>query len=209
METYSVYITQNLLDLKKAYVGMTNGHNKKYMGSSPTLKKDIKLLGKENFSKTILGTFTTWQECHYWEGFYVKTLKTHISQGGYNEYWDGGRYILMTKEIRHKISESEKGKIVSKETGLKISKSKLGHFTSEESKEKNRQGHLGKTHTEESKEKCRISSTGRKHTEKICKQISKSIKLVPKIKCFYCDKMYSPWTYARWHGERCKNNGNI
>ena len=93
MKTYSVYITQNLLEPAKAYVGMhNNSANKWYYGSDHILNEDIKKIGKNNFSKTILGTFDNWQECHYWEGFYVRTLQTHRSQGGYNRSWTGGNY---------------------------------------------------------------------------------------------------------------------
>jgi hypothetical protein len=178
METYSVYITLNLLN-NKAYVGMTNGHRRNYLGSSPTLKKDIKKLGIKNFSKTILGTFNNWEECHYWEGFYIRTLQTHISEGGYNEYRDGGNYLIQTEEL----------------------------------KEKNRQKHLGKKNTEESKKKNRIAAKQWHETigfsELNKKNISNSMKIVPKIICPYNGKSYSPWTYARWVRDRYKNNKNI
>jgi hypothetical protein len=165
METYSVYITQNLLDLKKAYVGMTKFNNENYYGSDKDLKNDIKELGKENFSKTFLGTFNTWQECHYMEGFYIRTLKTHISEGGYNKWINGGNYILMTDEIKKKLSKSHKGKPshrkgvkLSEETKAKISRNSR-HFQSEETKKLISKNHArwmkGKHHTEETKQKLR------------------------------------------------------
>ena len=86
METYSIYITQNLLYPEKAYVGMTARINDvNYLGSDKYLQKDIKTLGRINFNRTTLGEFSNWEEAHYWEGFYVKTLKTHVSYGGYNK----------------------------------------------------------------------------------------------------------------------------
>lgn len=112
METYSVYITTNLLN-NKAYVGMTNGHNPRYMGSDPILRSDIKKFGKKKFSKTILGTFDNWEECHYWEGFYVKTLNTHVSKGGYNQSWTGGSYwksFKRSSKTKKIMSVLKKGK---------------------------------------------------------------------------------------------------
>ena len=109
MEKFLVYYTQNLLNLKKGYVGMTNGKRKDYLGSDFDLKNDIKLLGRNNFVKTVLGEFNDWKECHYWEGFYIRTLKTHVSQGGYNKSWTGGRYTLMTAKHKKKLSKALQG----------------------------------------------------------------------------------------------------
>jgi len=153
MKTYFVYIIQNLLEPVKAYVGMTNGHKKYYMGSDETLYEDIKKLGKINFSKIILGTFDNWEECHYWEGFYIRTLKTHISNGGYNKSKNGGNYfehksgLSLSKEHRKKISDTLKGNVpwnkgkiglqlCSKETKQKISDSNKGKHHSLETNKK-------------------------------------------------------------------------
>jgi len=55
---YLIYQIQNLID-GRIYIGAhsTKDPNDKYMGSSKYLTKDIKLLGKENFKKTILFIF--------------------------------------------------------------------------------------------------------------------------------------------------------
>lgn len=223
MDTYSVYITQNLLSPEKAYVGMTNGHQKNYMGSDKDLKKDIKNIGIENFNKTILGTFDNWQECHYWEGFYVKTLKTHIEYGGYNKRDDGGAYILMTPELKNKLSKTRKENNLAKGENNGM----FGKKHSKESNEKNRQAHLGKTHTEESKRKIsknnaknkpflgkhhseetkrKMSINSSSHKPEVRKRISKSLKNIKHaiITCPYCDVSGGSHTMKRWHFNNCK-----
>jgi group I intron endonuclease len=160
MENYSVYITINLLN-NRGYVGMTNGHNKSYFGSDKDLRNDIKEFGRKNFSKTTLGTFEDWKECHYWEGFYVKNLKTHISEGGYNKSITGGAYKIdgrlehHTEETKKKISNTEKGR---------VSPMKGKHQT-EKSKKKTSEALTGRIspmkgrhHTEESKRNISLHS---------------------------------------------------
>jgi hypothetical protein len=164
METYSVYITTNLLSPNKAYVGMTNGHNPNYMGSDKTLNEDIKLLGRENFTQTFLGTFDNWQECHYWEGFYVRTLKTHVSQGGYNKSWTGGSsYIVMTKKIRNKIRKTLTGKHLTEEHKNNIGLGQIGNTYM-----------LGKHLSEEHKKHISDKTKGVKKRIVICPHCGKS-----------------------------------
>ena len=148
---YYTYITTNLLENNKAYVGMTNGNNKNYMGSCNALLSDIKRLGVKNFQKTILGKYNNWQECHYWEGYYIRTLNTHISQGGYNEKWDGGNYTIMPKIAREKMAKKMKGKY----TGIK---------RTEEAKEKNAEKHRGKKQSPETIAKRVAKRIGKKQS---------------------------------------------
>jgi hypothetical protein len=88
---YYAYITINQIDNTKCYVGMTKRPIMSgYKGSGSYFRYALKKYGNENFVRVDLGTFNDKDECHYWEGFYVRTLKTHISEGGYNLDFYGG-----------------------------------------------------------------------------------------------------------------------
>lgn len=236
MEQYTVYITINLLN-NKAYVGMTNKTNisnkkfKNYFGRDKDLLEDIKKYGKENFIKTSLGIFYNWKECHYWEGFYIRTLHTHISEGGYNIRWDGGGYtpVPWNKNKNHTPETIEKMK-----HPHKLSKNfqpKFPHFSGEN------HPMFGKKHKKESIELMKINRSGKpawnkgvpmkKETkEKLKKPKSKEHKqklkeawkirrLTPvsektkekcriKKECPYCHRFFDKRNFKRWHGDNCK-----
>lgn len=204
MKSYSVYFTQNLLDPAKAYIGMTNGNVKNYLGSDKKLKKDVTLLGRHNFSRIILGTFNNYKECHYWEGFYIRTLKTHVSQGGYNESWSGGGYNpnnpkgfkgkKHTPQAKKKIIAALIDRPCSKETREKIAAPQRGKSISEESKKKNRLAHLGK-------------STWNAGMRGIYKFPNR--KKEEKIYCDHCKRFIAKHNYIKRHGDNCKMNQNI
>jgi len=202
METYSVYITTNMLN-NKAYVGMTNGHLKNYMGSDKILLNDLRIIGRKNFSKSFLFTSTDYKETHYWEGFYIRTLKTHVSQGGYNPSWNGGIYIPMTEEKKKNCSKGMMGK----NKGKKQSKEWI---------EKRVQQFRGKKQTKEIIEKRITPLRGSKRTEiqkehmkLTCYKGQKCFGNNNKIQCPYCNKSCSSGVYKRWHGDRCKQKPNI
>jgi hypothetical protein len=229
MKKYYVYITVNLLN-NRGYVGMTNGRKKYYRGSSFALNADIRKLGKENFSTTILGVFDTWQEAHYWEGFYVRTLKTHISQGGYNEKWNGGIYTdtPWNKGKKWDTNVIEKMKHPHKEYKIINERDKDSYLIGEqhpmygkkhkedsiELMKKNRAGipawNKGKTWSEKTKQKISNSKIGKKikpfseeHKQHL-KDSWKNRKPTPKKICPYCNKSVDARNYKRWHGENCK-----
>ena len=163
--TYSVYITQNLLEPTKAYVGMTNGHNKHYMGSSLSLQSDIQRLGRQNFTKSILGTFNDMNECHYWEGFYVKSMHTHISEGGYNKTYSGGAYTIRSIETITKINIANTGQKRSIEQRANISEGHKGHKPSDEAREHMRFAQKDKKLSTEHRKKISLSLKGHKQSD--------------------------------------------
>jgi group I intron endonuclease len=79
---------------------------------------------------------------------------------GYNSR-SSGSAGKPNEETRRRISESEKGKVLSIETRKKLSESSL-HL----------QTFLGKSHTEETKEKIRVANLGRKRSEEALKKTS-------------------------------------
>lgn len=72
-------------------------------------------------------------------------------------------------EVKRKISDANKGRILSDEHKLKLSKVHTGRKHTEETKTKMR----SKKHTEESKQKIREASIGRKRSEKTKKKMMK------------------------------------
>lgn len=162
MKMYYVYITINLLN-NRGYVGMTNGNKKYYSGSDEDLLADIKKYGRKNFTTNRLGEFDNSKECHYWEGFYIKTLGTHISQGGYNKTWSGGRYYevpiekngMLGKKHKPESIEKMKNAIVSEETKELMKANAYDRSGNKNPNFGGKYGMRGKTHSEETKKKMR------------------------------------------------------
>jgi hypothetical protein len=197
---YYVYYTFKNDEPQKAYVGMsTKCYESGYKGSGLLIKNALKKYGEENFTRIELGLYENNDEAHYWEGFYIRTLKTRVSQGGYNKRIDGGSYNNANKtyETYKKISESNKGKKFSKEHKRKLSEAHKGktpwqgkHHTeetkrklseahknpSEETRRKMREKALGKKASEETKKKMGLIHKGFKHSEETKKKMSESQK---------------------------------
>lgn len=76
--------------------------------------------------------------------------------------------ISPSKEIREKMSNSLKGRIISSECREKMSKSHIGRPGT--------YGFKGKTHTKETKEKLRQINLGRRHSEETRRKMSESKK---------------------------------
>lgn len=73
--------------------------------------------------------------------------------------------ISPSSEVRKKISESVKGKIVSDETRKKISKIHKGKKLSEEQKKRLKEVNTGKKMSEETKRKLSLINSGKKHPQ--------------------------------------------
>lgn len=157
MKNY-VYLTINKLNPEKIYVGITlKPISSGYKGSGSFFSKALKEFGRKNFERFDIGSFENRQEAHFWEKFYIRTLKTHISQGGYNISRTGGTYngkhseetiILMKEKSRGK----NKGKKTSEKRKKEISQIMQGNKNA-----------LGNTHTPETLEK--ISNASKKMWE--------------------------------------------
>jgi len=156
-EYYFIYMIKNMIN-KKCYVGF-HATNKEYdednyFGSGDLLKPAIIKYGIENFVMGIIEYIdpNEWQEK---EKYWVKEMKSHVSQWGYNQT-EGGDGILgfkHTRESKDKMSEKKKGK-PSNRIGLKHT---------EKAKEKNRQAHLGKIASEKTIKKNRKAHLGEKN----------------------------------------------
>lgn len=159
---YFTYITTNLINGKQ-YVGdhSTNDLNDGYIGSGrPAFDNAKKKYGKQNFKLQILEFFNSKKEAFDAQEKYINEYNTLVPNG-YNISPKGGNGVFgcHSEETKQKISNSEKGKIVSEETKLKQSLNN-GSKT-EQHKIKNRLSHLGKKQSNETKLKRSISSKGR------------------------------------------------
>lgn len=195
MEYHYAYLTTNNLNGKQ-YIGertTENINNDQYIGSGVYIKEAIKKYGKNNFSKVILEIFPNKTDAYISQEKYIKIYNT-LSPNGYNISPKGGikEKNSHSEESKRKISEHNKGKILSEETKEKIRQSKLN--ISDETKKKiglasaNRSDESnyrcgstnrgkdtwmkGKHHTEESKELNRQKHIGIKHSEEVNKKKS-------------------------------------
>lgn len=129
-EQMKYYVYKTINDINgKFYIGVhqsTDIENDPYYGSGRNLKRAIKKYGKKNFHREILFEFDTSEEayqkeieivnCDFLKEFAGKIY--NISPGGYGGRiyttppWLGRKH---TEEQKQKISESNKGKIISEE----------------------------------------------------------------------------------------------
>lgn len=147
---------------KKLYIGQTIRSTKQRKsehfrdadyGDPRPLYQAIRKYGKENFIIEQIDLAQTQEELNQKEEFWIKELKAHITEWGYNLDWSSKGIGTRSDETKKKISEGNKGKKISEETKRKISLSNKGRFVGE------KHYFYGKTHKEETKLKI---SSGRK-----------------------------------------------
>lgn len=173
------YIGQTINEnIRKSHHRITTAKNGTKFGNA------ISKYGLENFSYEILFT-SEWtsdltalkEELDSMEIYYID--KFHSFDYGYN-LTKGGEGTLgyhhseeskekiskasknSSKETRRKISQRNKGRIVSKETREKISKSSIGKKMSKESRQKMSDSQKGKVYSEEQIQKFRDSAKNKK-----------------------------------------------
>ena len=151
---------------------ITNPNGKVYIGQSVNIKN--RKYQHKNRSKTHIGTklfnsyqkygfqnhiFETIEECSveqlnereiYWKQYYLNEVNKDWKQVLFCELYDRGTGPR-SEEIKNKISQSNKGKIVSDETKAKKRVSMLGKTASDETKKKMSISALGKPKSEEHK----------------------------------------------------------
>ena len=129
---YKVYMHKLKKD-NRVYIGITKQEPQKrwqnglgYIHSS-YFYNAIKKYGWENFEHIILFQNLSKEEAEYKEIELIKKYKANIKGYGFNIN-EGGSAPIMTKEQKIKISNSEKGKIISKETIKKANKTKKKRY---------------------------------------------------------------------------------
>lgn len=152
--SYTIYLRTNKVNGKQ-YVGQTKDF-KKRENSWRCLKAryanwyitgDREKYGLDNFNVVIIDHCETQKEAYELEQKYINELGTKYPDG-YN-FADGGKTSKGTKyrkEVKQKMSESQKGKHNSPDTEFKKGMTPWikGKKHSKEANEKNRQAHLGK-----------------------------------------------------------------
>ena len=107
----------------------------------------------------------------------------------------------MSEEAREKIRQSRLGKKWDDEYKKRMSKIKKRQNAGENNPM------YGKTHSEETRRKQSDAAKGRKYSKETIEKRAAKIrgKKRPTRTCPYCNSTVAVNTYARWHGDRCKN----
>ena len=206
-----------------------------YMGTSGYVNVDIEKYGRENFKKTILEFFDTYEEARDAEKDLIRPDLN--DQRCYNKSC-GGKFAAgekhpmygrtHTEEAKQKISKTQIGKKCSLETRQKL---REAHKNMPEDRKRNRRQKisekrkiqkppmLGKKHSEQTREKMSQTHLGKisslkgkplsaEHRIKISNRLKGRIP-EKKYICIHCNK--GPMTksmYNRWHGEQCSSLRN-
>lgn len=133
-KTYKVYKLTNLLN-GKCYIGITSRTvgerwSEHVANSRGTRKRHSKIYdaiakyGSEAFSREVVEEVDTEEHVRYLEIFYIAQYNSF--NRGYNSNPGGNGFLEFPDHIKRKISEAQKGKIISVESRDKMSKAKLG-----------------------------------------------------------------------------------
>lgn len=159
----------------------------KYFTSSKLVHSMIEKYGTESFEYQIRKTFKSKDLAIIWEEKILRKFNVLHNEKWLNASIAG--YFIHTEEIKKKISEANKGKLLSKEVKQKISKAKKGKSPSIEHRKKISEANTGKTANEQTRKrisealkgrklskehKNKISRIGRKHTEESKEKIRNS-----------------------------------
>ena len=172
-----IYLIIDLTNWKK-YVGQHHYHiegqlDPNYHGSGHIIRQIYKKR-PETLKEVYLKTCYTQEELDEWEKYFIFLYDT-LWPNGYNLTEGGGGGVPceetrrkmseskknMSEEVRKKISESLKGKILSEEVRNKISESLKGKQFSEETRRKLSDANKGKHHSEETKKKISDAKKGK------------------------------------------------
>lgn len=191
-----VYQITNLIN-DRIYIGVHATKNPDvfdgYLGSGKIMKQAIDKYGKNTFIRETLHCFENLKEAYLKEctivnedfvnredtynlslGGYGSFLGQHHSEESKKKISESNKGRVVSKETRKKISESEKGKTVSEETKKKLSKAQMGKYHSEASRKKISEFQTGRSVSRETRKKLSIVNTGKRHSEETKQKLSKA-----------------------------------
>lgn len=182
IRTNTIYCLRNKIN-DKVYIGQTWQSIKKrfqngYYGCKH-IKNALDAYGKKNFYYEILNICYTQEEADELERFWIKKFNSSDRKYGYNLSSGGKASGTPSIETRQKISDSNKGKIITEKTRQKLINSHLGFVHSEETRKKLSIINKGKKLSKEHVEKIANSNRGRKNSEESKKKMSESAKKKP------------------------------
>lgn len=117
----TVYSIKCILN-NKIYIGITNNLNSRWNkhiydarhNSQCVIHRAIRKYGLENFLLSTIKICETKNELLEQEQFFIRELKTHVSESGYNETWGGEAPMLGRKHTQQtllKMSKTRKGRV--------------------------------------------------------------------------------------------------
>lgn len=182
MNNYTVY--KHTSPSGKVYIGITSTSTSQRWNNGNGYKRHpyfynaIKKYGWDNIKHEILFENLTKSSAIQKEIELIKKYKSNDRKFGYNAT-SGGESYELTQEIKHKISMSNQGHIVSPETRQKISESEKGKIVSLESRQKMSISQKQKTLSEGTLNNLREMAKNRigtHRTEETKQKISKALK---------------------------------
>ena len=189
--TCGIYMIRNIVN-GKMYIGQAidiecdrwKQHRAYLKGGYHTnkhLQNDWNKYGEENFEFSILLECEE-SQLNTYEEYYIFELMTYNPKVGYNKTY-GGNSGRPTEEYRKKLSEANKGRILSDGWRKKISEANKGKHLSKEHKRKISEANKGENNpnygkplSEEHKKKLSEAHKGKQHTEETKKKMSESRK---------------------------------
>lgn len=130
MKITGIYCIENLINGKK-YVGQGLNVEKRMWQSHKgcvVLLHALSLYGSDNFKRYVV-EYCPKENLEEREKYYIKSLKSHVSEGGYNISWGGNAPFTdrtHSEETIQKMKKSGKNKIFSETHKQNISKSHMG-----------------------------------------------------------------------------------
>lgn len=172
----------------KKYIGKHNGGYKYYWSGGLIPKRISDKHGKDVFERIILEDGISCELLNEKEIFYINHYDTmndgyNLTNGGDGGDWTVGKTDGEIREIMLKVSNSQKGRIISEETRVKMSESgKIKHFSKEHRLRisESLKGITGRTHSEETKLKLSEVKKGipnPNHSKFMCENNPKSRKV--------------------------------
>ena len=132
-------------------------------------------------------------------GFHMAGISNHHTLSAKIKIGNAFRGKKLSAEHKRKISESNKGKIRSIETRKKYSEAKKGKKLSAEHKRKISESEKGRIFSVEEKQKLKDvwlethPNNNKKPTNETIKKLSEASKNIQRVKCYHCNKLFTPW----------------